>query len=48
MEYKFFTHTEYRVFIRKLPLGIRFETKSKPFEIPIILIVNIEKDMYLI
>ena len=46
VKYKFYSQIEYRKFIRELPKGIRFETISKPREIPIILLVNMEKNLY--
>lgn len=46
MEYKFYSQVEYRKFIRKLPSVVRFETRSKPFELPVILFVNMGKNPY--
>ncbi len=46
-EYMFFSETEYRTFLRRIPNSVRFETKSKPFEIPIILVVDEAKNAYI-
>lgn len=47
MEYRFFSQIEYRKFIRNLPSVVRFETRSKPYEIPVILFVDMVENMYL-
>jgi len=46
MIYKFYSQSEYRSFVRKLPSGIRFETRSKPFELPIVLLVSMDENLY--
>jgi len=43
MEIKFYSQKEYRIFLRKLSEGARFETRSKPFEMPIILFIDSDK-----
>jgi len=45
-EYRFYTDMEYRKFIRNIPPGIKFETASKPFEIPIVLLVYFKENLY--
>jgi len=47
MEWRFFSELEYRNFIRKIPEGIKFETRSEPFKIPIILFVDTDINPYL-
>lgn len=47
MKYSFYSQIEYREFIREIPEGIKFETKSKPFEMPIILFVDMDTNLYL-
>ena len=46
MKYSFYSQIEYREFIRKIPEGIKFETKSEPFEMPIILLVHTDNNLY--
>ena len=47
MIYTFYSEVEYRKFVRKLQsLEISFSTKSKPFEMPIILVVENSKILY--
>lgn len=46
MEYKFYNQIEYRKFIRTLDSNTKFKTVSKPFELPIILIIEGGKNPY--
>ena len=46
MEIKFYSEIEYRKYIRTLSDTVDFRTISKPFELPIILVVQGENNSY--
>jgi len=47
MEYRFYSQIEYRKFIRNLSENQKINTLSKPFEMPIILLVFGTKNAYI-
>lgn len=46
MEIKFYSESEYREYIRSLPRNAIFRTISKPFKLPIILVIDSEINSY--